>query len=120
MTPGVPERRLDERAVEAAAEAIQRTAACGLIAGFLRDPVADELAHVALAAYFAALDPDDIKAGAVHLDICPECGEAPVSHGMDPPNFCTHEYEHRVPELYVPLRNLAALGLFTPDTEEPT
>ena len=37
----------------------------------------------------------------MHANVCPECGEPDTQHPMDPPNFCTHEYERRVPVRFV-------------------
>ncbi len=42
-------------------------------------------------------------ADSVHLNVCPDCGEPDYSHMLDSPHFCRHEYERRVPVLYVPL-----------------
>lgn len=113
--------RLDERGVEAAARAVRAKLPPGAQFGPTLNVLdAITFSEVAVAAYFAALDRADIHGGAVHLDVCPYCRETNTSHMLDAPNFCRHEYERRVPVLFVPVDNLTALGFPTPDTEEQT
>ncbi len=44
----------------------------------------------------------------VHIDVCPDCGEATTYHPLDAPMFCTHERERFVPVRYVALDEVAA------------
>lgn len=89
---------LDERAIEAAANV---------------EPVAPggdwvDVVRAAVTAYLRALPVEELLSRAIHVDTCPDCGTPTTGHGLDAPGHCPHEYERRLPELYIPL---TALGL---------
>jgi hypothetical protein len=45
----------------------------------------------------------------IHVDICPDCGDVAHGHMLDAPNFCPHDKERYVPDVYVSVREVSDL-----------
>lgn len=51
---------------------------------------------------------EELPAGAIHVDVCPECGTPKRGHGLDPATHCPCKVpdECAVPAIYVPWETL--------------